>query len=81
MLVAALLAVDDLWPDIPVVYHFLLWPSLVILLCLWLLPLAKGGLIAYQWALRMHGFETAADEAASDRPASDGPAAGARTAA
>lgn len=59
VLVAALLAVDDFWPDIPVFYHFLIWPSLVVLLCLWLLPIAKGGLIAYQWALRMHGFEEA----------------------
>ena len=30
------------------------------LLCLWLLPIVKGALIAYQWALRMHGFDKTA---------------------
>ncbi len=59
VLVAALLVVDDLWPDLPLGLHYALWPSLVVVLSLWLLPICKGGLIAYQWALRMHGFETA----------------------
>ena len=59
VLVAALLIVDDLWPDLPLAFHYALWPSLVVVLSLWLLPICKGGLIAYQWALRMHGFETA----------------------
>jgi uncharacterized protein (DUF983 family) len=27
-------------------------------LTFWLLPKFKGALVAYQWALRMHGFET-----------------------
>lgn len=59
ILVAALLLVDDLWPDLPVGFHYALWPTLVVVLCLWLLPVFKSMLIAYQWALRMHGFETA----------------------
>ena len=59
ILVAALLVVDDLWPNLPVAYHYAIWPSLVLVLCLWLLPVFKSMLIAYQWALRMHGFETA----------------------
>ena len=59
VLVAALLLVDDLWPDLPMSFHYVVWPSLVIVLSLWLLPVFKGGLVAYQWALRMHGFETA----------------------
>ena len=59
VLVAALLVVDELWPDLPIGLHYALWPSLVVVLSLWLLPICKGGLIAYQWALRMHGFETA----------------------
>ena len=29
---------------------------MALLLSLWLLPKVKGALIAYQWALRMHGF-------------------------
>ena len=56
---ALMLAVDDIWPDLPIVFHYVTWPVLCILLSLWLLPVFKGALIAYQWALRMHGFETA----------------------
>ena len=52
-------AVDEMWPDLPLTFHFLMWPVLCVLMSLWLLPIFKGGLIAYQWALRMHGFETA----------------------
>lgn len=59
ILVAALLLVDDLWPDLPVGFHYAVWPLLVVVLSLWLLPMIKSSLIAYQWALRMHGFETA----------------------
>jgi hypothetical protein len=32
------------------------WSSI---LSLWILPIMKGGLVAHQWALRMHGFEAA----------------------
>ena len=56
---AAMFAVDDIWPDLPMAVHFITWPVLCIVMSLWLLPIFKGGLIAYQWALRMHGFETA----------------------
>lgn len=56
---ALMFAVDDAWPDLPMAFHFLIWPTLVVVLSLWLLPIFKAGLIAYQWALRMHGFETA----------------------
>ena len=72
VLVAALLLVDELWPDLPMSFHYVVWPSLVIVLSLWLLPVVKGALIAYQWALRMHGFETAhaAPERMADKPAS-----------
>lgn len=59
VLVAALLLVDDLWPNLPTAFHYAVWPVLVVVLCLWLLPVFKSMLIAYQWALRMHGFETA----------------------
>ena len=37
--------------------HMVLWLPLAILLSLWLLPIAKGALIGYQWALYMHGFD------------------------
>ncbi len=35
------------------------WPTLALILSLRLLPILKGGRIAYKWALRMHGFENA----------------------
>lgn len=56
---AAMFAIDEMWPDLPMTFHFMLWPTLCIVLSLWLLPIFKAALIAYQWALRMHGFETA----------------------
>ncbi len=33
-----------------------IWLPTLVVLSLWLLPLVKGSLIGYQWALRMHGF-------------------------
>ena len=59
VLVGLMFFVDEMWPDLPLTFHFLVWPVLVVMLSLWLLPIIKGGLVAYQWALRMHGFETA----------------------
>lgn len=41
------------WPDW---VHMTLWPFLVLVLSLAILPLAKGAVIALQWALKMHGF-------------------------
>ena len=41
---------------------FTLWPALVVVLCLTLLPRVKGALIALQWALRMHGFGGSAEQ-------------------
>ena len=43
----------DLW------IHMAVWPALTMAMLLWLLPRVKGALVGYQWALRMHGFETA----------------------
>ena len=64
----AMLIVDDMWPNLPMVTHFVLWPALCVLLSLCLLPIFKGGLVAYQWALRMHGFETAHRPASQAKP-------------
>lgn len=55
-----LLLADTLWPDAPLWLHMALWPTLALVMSLWLLPIVKGGLIANQWALRMHGFDRAA---------------------
>jgi len=54
-----MLATEEFWPDAPIWLHAMVWPTLTLILSLWLLPIMKGGLIAHQWALRMHGFETA----------------------
>ena len=59
-----MLAVEEFWPDAPLWLHAMIWPTLTLMLSLWLLPHVKGGLVAYQWALRMHGFEGAPARAA-----------------
>lgn len=51
-----MMAALSTWDDIPMWVNDTLWPSMVIALSLVLLPRIKGGLIAFQWALRMHGF-------------------------
>lgn len=56
---ALMLWVETVDDTQPVWLHLLVWPTLALVLCLWLLPIFKGGLIAWQWALRMHGFESA----------------------
>lgn len=58
---AMILSTDTMYPDFPMLYQAILWPALTIGLSLALLPAFKGGLIGYQWALRMHGFDSAAD--------------------
>ncbi|VTZ49783.1 conserved hypothetical protein [Methylocella tundrae] len=55
-----MLLTEEFWPDAPIWLHAMIWPTLTAMLSLWFLPRVKGGLIAHQWALRMHGFETAA---------------------
>jgi uncharacterized protein (DUF983 family) len=54
-----MLLTEEFWPDAPLWLLAVTWPTLALILSLWLLPVMKGGLIAYQWALRMHGFENA----------------------
>ncbi len=52
-----MLLTETYWPDAPIWLHAMIWPTLALILSLWFLPILKGGLIAYQWALRMHGFD------------------------
>jgi uncharacterized protein (DUF983 family) len=40
--------------------HLLLWLPAIVILSLALLPAIKGGIVALQWALRMHGFDSRA---------------------
>lgn len=54
----AMLWVEERNDALDIWIHILLWPTLTLALTLWLLPKFKGALVAYQWALRMHGFET-----------------------
>jgi uncharacterized protein (DUF983 family) len=51
-----MLAVEMTAPDLPIWLHLVVWPSLTLVMSLALLPMIKGALVAYQWALRMHGF-------------------------
>ena len=43
--------------------HIAIWLPLTLILCLTLLPVLKGAVVAYQWALRMHGFDEDSEEA------------------
>lgn len=48
----------------PMWMHMALWPVLALAMCLGLLQPVKGGVVGYQWALRMHGFGDNRDEEA-----------------
>lgn len=45
----------------PIWIHMTIWPSLTLLLTLFLLPRIKGAVIGWQWALRMAGFSQTSD--------------------
>ena len=47
--------------DWPLWIHMTIWPLLTVILTLSLMQPVKGALIAYQWALRMHGFDPEGD--------------------
>ena len=63
---AIMLAMHERSVNLSVWTEAILYPVLGLLLALWFLPRIKGALIGYQWALRMHGFETAATRKATD---------------
>ncbi len=56
VVVAGVLAAEELWPNSPLWLGAIGWSLLATVLCLALLPRVKGALVGYQWALRMHGF-------------------------
>lgn len=60
--IGGVLAVEQSWAPEPWVQGAI-WAPFIVLSSLWLLPRIKGVLVAYQWALRMHGFGGAADVA------------------
>lgn len=43
----------------PIWLQFAVWGPLLVLLTIGLLPVVKGAVVGLQWALRMHGFESA----------------------
>ena len=45
--------------DLPMWAHAVIWPILALTGVVILLPRVKGGIVAFQWAHRMHGFESA----------------------
>lgn len=68
VIVGGLVAMHRIYPLEPWL-EALIWCSALVVLSLWLLPRVKGALIAYQWALRMHGFGEGAFEGADIAPA------------
>ena len=57
VVIPAMVAVELAWAP-PLWVHWLAWPILTLLLCLLLLPRLKGAIVGFQWAQRMHGFDT-----------------------
>jgi uncharacterized protein (DUF983 family) len=56
IVVAGVLAAEEIWPAAPMWLSAIVWIWLTFVLSLLLLPRVKGALVGYQWALRMHGF-------------------------
>ncbi len=57
IVVGLMLTAEQFYDDSPIWLNVLIWPLLAVVLSLLILPRVKGALIAYQWALRMHGFD------------------------
>ncbi len=51
-----LLVATNLRFDPPMWLEMLMWPGLALILALLLIQPAKGAVIGFQWARRMHGF-------------------------
>ncbi len=73
-IILPLLMTVELLYEPPLWLHFTIWLPLTIILSLALLPVVKGALVGFQWALKMHGFEGAGS--ANTTPASSGALAG-----
>ncbi len=60
LIVGHVIVAGVLWAEMkaawPLWQHVLIWPAAVVILSLLLLPRIKGGIVALQWAMRMHGF-------------------------
>ncbi|MGF7162750.1 uncharacterized protein (DUF983 family) [Rhodoligotrophos appendicifer] len=58
ILVPLVLVVEQIWSP-PLAIQTPIWLFLTLALTLTLLPMVKGAVVGLQWALLMHGFETA----------------------
>lgn len=63
IIVAGILAAEELFPAAPLWIGAFVWLWLTLALSLLILPRIKGALIGLQWALRMHGFGADKDAA------------------
>ena len=61
VVVPLVLVVERLWAP-PLAFHFLVWTAVTLALAFALMPAVKGAIVGLQWALRMHGFESAAQD-------------------
>lgn len=62
VVIIALVAIEQTYDNVPLLFHAILWPLVIMGMSLWLLPVFKGGLIGHQWALKMHGFGGETDD-------------------
>jgi uncharacterized protein (DUF983 family) len=53
---AGVLLSDNILPQAPLIVAVSFWLAVTALMSLLILPRMKGGVVGYQWALRMHGF-------------------------
>ena len=60
-IVISLLFAVEMLTEWPLWLHLVIWLPLTLGLAVALIQPVKGGLIGYQWALRMHGFDPAGD--------------------
>ena len=70
IVIVAVVAIEQTWDNVPMLFHGIVWPLTIMMLSLWLLPVFKGALIGHQWALKMHGFGGVTDDPVF--PAKDG---------
>lgn len=59
IVVPLMLVVERLWAP-PLAVHFIGWTIVTLGLTFALMPAVKGAIVGLQWALRMHGFDYAA---------------------
>lgn len=59
VVIPLVLLVEKTWAP-PLEVHFVLWTAVVLGLTFALMQPVKGAIVALQWALRMHGFDYAA---------------------